>query len=536
TIGNLPLSSPHKQNIRLFPRQKDFYYALGEETSSPNQSNLIHLLLDTSFNITSAKKIKGLLWAVPWKQFYLSRTGLIAFVGHDDPQAMNYKTDHFAVVDSAGNNVISKKVGDNLFTRADLYPVIINPDEKSISLSVGNYPALDSLKRINIPLFGDTTLYSCLGKDTSFFTIEPVSFQKTDLNPGTIYSNVIESSLMPVLSSDFVMQKQEFCKVKSVCSTIKISGDSDFCKQTQQVFIARKNQECLKNITWRTDNIPADFVTKTDSSITIRIDNAWSGYLIAEINGCGLKDSLHIEAHDPLQAFSLGGEKILCPGDSVLLTAPQGYNNYEWNTGEDSNQIYAHHTGTYSVNVTDQCGNTFSSEIVVRKPLYTLPFLKDEQVCQGDSLFIFLSSHLSSYSWNPAASPLNDSSFFIIPRENTLYTVSARDQDGCESTSNFNVVMQNCTNQVWVPNAFTPNRDGRNDSFGAYIDGRWQSFSLQVYNRWGQLVFNADEPLKQWDGKLNGSDCATGVYIWICKYRLLHANTQTKKGTVVLIR
>jgi gliding motility-associated-like protein len=88
-----------------------------------------------------------------------------------------------------------------------------------------------------------------------------------------------------------------------------------------------------------------------------------------------------------------------------------------------------------------------------------------------------------------------------------------------------------------VPNAFTPNNDGRNDLFKVLNAVKTEDFELTVYNRWGQLVFQTRNWKQGWDGKLGGREQGTAAYVWLLRYT--DRDTKKKieqKGTMVLIR
>lgn len=87
----------------------------------------------------------------------------------------------------------------------------------------------------------------------------------------------------------------------------------------------------------------------------------------------------------------------------------------------------------------------------------------------------------------------------------------------------------------FVPNAFTPNNDGRNDGFHMTWNCGVSQYRLWIYNRWGQKVFESNNPAMVWDGRVNGYEQPMGSFIWYCQYQLNGIN-QTKKGIVTLIR
>ncbi|TZF82313.1 T9SS type B sorting domain-containing protein [Pedobacter sp. BS3] len=88
---------------------------------------------------------------------------------------------------------------------------------------------------------------------------------------------------------------------------------------------------------------------------------------------------------------------------------------------------------------------------------------------------------------------------------------------------------------VYVPNTFTPNGDGKNDELKVYSN-YIQSISMKVFNQWGQMIFSTTEKDKGWDGTYKGEQQPVGVYIYVVSVTLQDGKTITKKGAVNLIR
>ena len=89
-----------------------------------------------------------------------------------------------------------------------------------------------------------------------------------------------------------------------------------------------------------------------------------------------------------------------------------------------------------------------------------------------------------------------------------------------------------------IPNAFTPNSDGINDTFG--LIGSLEEitrFNMQIFNRWGAKLYETTDPYKPWDGTFQGILCETGTYLWIISLeeKSLGQNS-TKRGYLTLLR
>lgn len=65
----------------------------------------------------------------------------------------------------------------------------------------------------------------------------------------------------------------------------------------------------------------------------------------------------------------------------------------------------------------------------------------------------------------------------------------------------------------YIPNAFTPNGDGLNDTFGLIGEGITE-YTIQIFNRWGNLVFESKNLKNQWDGTYHNEKSEIGVYVY----------------------
>ena len=93
-----------------------------------------------------------------------------------------------------------------------------------------------------------------------------------------------------------------------------------------------------------------------------------------------------------------------------------------------------------------------------------------------------------------------------------------------------------CPQNFYIPNAFTPNNDGKNDIFKPTVYGNIVQYNMSIYNRWGQKVFETTELENGWDGKIKGADVETSVLVWLCTFKFEGKSLEMRKGTVVLIR
>lgn len=119
--------------------------------------------------------------------------------------------------------------------------------------------------------------------------------------------------------------------------------------------------------------------------------------------------------------------------------------------------------------------------------------------------------------------------------EPKTYTVVGIDAYGCKDTAEIFIDVRYPQDPI-MPNAFTPNGDGRNDVFGL-TNARFQKLlRFEIYNRYGQQVFTTNDPMAGWDGTYKGGACDQGVYQYIIIVELPNKEKKTYKGDITLLR
>jgi gliding motility-associated-like protein len=137
-----------------------------------------------------------------------------------------------------------------------------------------------------------------------------------------------------------------------------------------------------------------------------------------------------------------------------------------------------------------------------------------------------------TYYWSPSTYLNSDSVLTpeASPPSDIYYTLFATSVYGCKSSD---VMQVKTVAGIFVPNAFTPNHDGKNDYWRIpYLDPLLGA-SVNVYNRYGQVVYHAQGETVNWDGTVNGIPQPSGTYVYIIHFKSTYPDM---KGTVVIIR
>lgn len=146
-----------------------------------------------------------------------------------------------------------------------------------------------------------------------------------------------------------------------------------------------------------------------------------------------------------------------------------------------------------------------------------------------------------SYVWQPDeglsnAAVANPIGLYDGGTDSVRYQVTVYDAAGCADQATILVKIYKSNPRVFVPTAFTPNRDGKNDLVRPIAVGLTKLEYFRIYNRWGQLVFETTENGRGWDGKLGGTEQGSGTYVWIVKGKDFLGKVVFDKGMVTLIR
>lgn len=235
----------------------------------------------------------------------------------------------------------------------------------------------------------------------------------------------------------------------------------------------------------------------------------------------------------------IAGPSSVCEGESITLLAmvPDTV-DILWNTPAgvfttatvhiasaslDDSGLYVCSTaaeGCNSMPVSQQV-NVFAP-VVIELP--TESFL-----CTGGAVGLSLPSNFSTVQWS-TGSVANG----ILVTSGQELSVTALDQNGCAAAATTVVIEEEC--DLLIPNVFTPNGDGTNESWLPL--GGFVSAAARIFNRWGDLVFEGDMVKRTWTGKhyQNAGECSEGVYYYVILFTRSDGSSMERSGHVQLNR
>ena len=170
------------------------------------------------------------------------------------------------------------------------------------------------------------------------------------------------------------------------------------------------------------------------------------------------------------------------------------------------------------------------------------PDVYEQSVVNPIFEFTNSSTNATSFEWffgDGAESDFVNTTHFYDSYGNYLVTLVASTEDGCTDTAYAAITV---IDEVlfYVPNSFTPNGDGQNDSFIPVLTAgydRSQGYEFNIFNRWGELVFSSVSPGEGWDGTFNNQMVQNGAYIWYVKFKdSMNNDVYDFKGHVNVIK
>lgn len=285
--------------------------------------------------------------------------------------------------------------------------------------------------------------------------------------------------------------------------------------------------------------------TSNGSTFTINnilLSHAGKYYVtVTNQNNCSHADSTIIVVNPkPSTTINLTTATI-CEGDSIQLIANGGL-SFQWipPRGLSAANIYnpkasPSNTTAYSVVAFNQagCRDTAKATVtVIPKPVANAG--PDKIIFKGETVQLSGSVNGSgNYTWSPATDINNIHALqpLVNPVVNTNYILTFDPGSGCGTSSD--TMSVKVYNGIYVPNAFSPNGDGINDTWNIAGLGACPAFEVSVYSRWGQLVFHTQNSIAGWNGTYKGISMPEGVYTYYIK---TCTGSGVIKGTVLLIR
>ena len=402
-------------------------------------------------------------------------------------------------------------------------------------------------------LISDTLITgsSCTGSPDGMLTVQvtggnsPFSYSLDGMNfqSGNQFNFLMGNYVISVKdNSGCVVSQPVFVPLNNIV-TLDAGADFSVCEGKSKSFQAISNANKFK---WT----PALYLNDNTIQDPLVSPLATTGYVVTAIMGiCSRTDSITV-FFNPAPVAEAGNDTTICFGKSIRLNG-SGSTVYRWfpQTFLNNAAIYnpvvqkPYNTITYFLNVGDAKGC-----VSLQKDSVTITVIPEARLFAGRDTLLALNqplplmaidvhhSNFSSYTWDPIEGLNNP---FIpnpiaVPLHDITYTVNATTINGCEASDDIYIKVYRGS-EIYVPTAFSPNRNGLNSILKATAVGMRTFNYFRIFDRWGKVVFETTDPGRGWDGKINGIPNLTGTYIWMAEAVDFKGKIIQRRGTCILI-
>lgn len=415
-----------------------------------------------------------------------------------------------------------------------------NSETDSIRIRFAN-PLPNGVYTVTIKPGTDTNTLS----DACRNFITPGTQQKLNVFPFALVDTVITTCKPQQLTIQ--LSKEVFC------NSIAIDGSDFMITGPSSVSITAANMNCSNTVTNSVTLLLQESIKISGNyNLVIQKGNDGNTFLSVCNDATPSGTSYGLQIKDAVNAGFTYNLKEGCIADTVSFNHPggNGINSWIWNfTTSGSNQqtprvIYptdGNETATLIVS-NGVCRDT-SQQSFILNPKLKVDFTIPNGGC-ADEPISFLNKTRNATIWlwdfaNGITSTLENPAPQLYPfaTADKTYIVSLTAKNAiCSLTQTKTIfIKSNCF--IAVPSAFTPNDDRVNDVFGPLNAFAVKNIVFKVFNRLGQTVFSYSVTNNAWNGKLNGVEQPTGIYIWTLLYiNPITGSAINRKGTVLLVR
>ena len=340
-----------------------------------------------------------------------------------------------------------------------------------------------------------------------------VNFVLNAQNPGCTYlwqDGSANQAYQATAAGTYYVQVSNLCGSASdtvhisaqTAPVVDLGNDTSVCGNSTNIAVNAQNPGTATYL-WQ-DNSTAATYTVTQPG----------RYYVTVTNDCGTSfDTLDVISV-PAPQVDLGPDVTICLGSPVTFDASYPGASYLWQDNSTGATYTASQPGTYSVQVTNSCGQATDAVTILLKPGPQSSLQDTVLGCGSNSLLLDAQNPGAGYHWST-----NETSRIITVTEPGTYWVEI-DFCGASITDSLSVAFSSPASTFFAPNTFTPNGDGVNDSYrvmGVFDD--ITSFSAAIFNRWGEILYSTTDPDFIWDGLYNGKPISDGMYYAIFRIR-----------------
>lgn len=495
---------------------------------------------------TRIKKFDGATEVCPFAQ-----NAIYSVEGHDD-NTYTWEVVGGRLVSNSGNRVVINWDGPNTNAYVKVIssnPYACQPEEKvlNVNLNPNSLPGMphgksvictnDNIQEYSVPFTFANSSYNWQVTNGTILEgqgTEKIKVEWTGTSSGSVYYTKTSTGQSagcdgqaPALDVKIV----EAANVQVEVQHITCEGSTD-----GQIKLVLPQGSGPYKVTWENGSLGA---------IRSGLDVGQYEAVVTDGNNCVTTITQEITKQDVLNVqLDLKDGSCFGAGDaSARLNISGGVEPYQvfWNGGVTAglstrNGLSA---GNYSVRIMDARGCEINRNFDLKEPEVFEASISVTETCAGERtgrITVFPTGGQApyEYSWNNEGFV---SQFQEAGLGAGFYDVIVRDASGCQVRLS-QVEVPEVQQSLKLPNAFSPNNDGVNDTFEAIFDCSVSSFLMQVYSKWGEVIYSSNSISASWDGTLNGNPLY-GSFYYVVRYTSPIKGVETERilrGNVLVIR
>jgi len=346
----------------------------------------------------------------------------------------------------------------------------------------------------------------------------------------TCYDSAIKQIAIHALPAINLANEKNVCSGDSI--VLRVNGTANYVWKDQQ----------------------NNLICNNCNSITVRPEQS-TQYQVIGYNeyGCSNIASTNVRVIQPGK-IQVSPESVVCEGSSVRIWASGG-NSYQWlpapgigNLQTPAPVVSPLTTTTYKVIGKDQYNcimDTAYTKVVVGKPT-PVTVGQDTSFIAGTKIKLHAAvatNNIVQWKWSGGA----DLSCVFCPEP--IARVVNDEDIACTVTNEFGCITSDTLRirtfcpgaEVFIPNAFSPDGDGRNDWLYVQAKGIKLVKNFRVYSRWGELVYEKNnflpnDPTAGWNGRIKGNLANPDIYVYVCEVICEKGTPQLYKGNVAILK